>query len=218
MSLKRFFVLLAVAPLFALGATTAATDDSRLNAAEAQFDKALAGDSGATAESVRQFEVLAAADGPRTVLYLAYLGAAQTLQGRDAWMPWTKMKATERGLATIDKALRQLAPRHDAELVRGSPVALLVRLIAARTFLAVPETFFHRNDRGRQLLKEAIAHPGFNAAPNELRAAFHQQAAMAAGREGNIGAEAEQLRKALAAAGSGPVAEASRRRLKEIGS
>jgi hypothetical protein len=221
MLFRRFLFLLAGAPVLFLSAAIAAApaaDDAALLAAEAQFQKAIAGDSNATNEAVRAFEALAAGDGPRGPLYLAYLGAAQSMQGRDAWMPWTKMKATERGLAGIDKALRQLEPRHDVEMVRDTPVALVVRLIAVKTFLIVPETFFHRNDRARALLKEAFAYPGFKTASGEVRAGFHQQAAIAAGRAGNIAEERAQLQKAVAAAGSGPIADAARLRLKEIGS
>ncbi len=220
MLLQRIFILLAAALLLSPGVALAAApvaDESALLAAAAQFDKALAGDGNATTAAVRGFEALAAGNGPRAPLYLAYLGAVQSLQGRDAWMPWTKLKATERGLATLDKALRALEPRHDAELARGTAISLWVRLIAARTFLAVPELMFHRSERARQVLKAALAQPGFAAAPGAVRAAVHQQAAIAAGREGNIAAEAEQLRKAIAAAGSGAIVDASQKRLKEIG-
>ena len=38
-------------------------------------------------------------------LTMVYLGSTQTLQGRDAFLPWNKMKFTEQGLATIAKGI-----------------------------------------------------------------------------------------------------------------
>ena len=38
-------------------------------------------------------------------LTLVYLGSTQTLMGRDAFLPWNKMKYVEQGLGTIAKGL-----------------------------------------------------------------------------------------------------------------
>ena len=38
-----------------------------------------------------------------TPLTLVYLGSTETLMGRDAFLPWNKMKYVEKGLSTIDK-------------------------------------------------------------------------------------------------------------------
>lgn len=185
--------------------------------AEALFQKASAGDSGATATAVARFEQLAAADSPHAPLYLAYLGAAQAMQGRDAWMPWTKMRATERGLATLDKALRRLEDRHDTILLRQAPVAIETRLVAASTFLALPG-LFHRFDDAKTVLRAALASPAFAAAPPALRAQLHWRAAAAAARDRKHAEEIEQLRQVLAAEPSGQFAAAVRQRLQESGS
>jgi hypothetical protein len=211
--------LIASLTLLALAAAPAALADvsGDFAAAEAVFQKAAANDTGATPDAVRRFEQLAAADSPQTPLFTAYLGAAQTLQGRDAWMPWTKMRATERGLNTLEKALRRLEPRHDRELARGTPVSIEVRLVAATTYIAVP-SMFNRYDQGKQALRDAFASPAFAAAPAEVRARLHQQAALAAGRDKNPRDEANHLKQALEAAPAGAIAEAARRRLQELGS
>lgn len=109
-------------------------------------------------------------DTPEVPLYRAYLGAAQAIQGREAWLPWNKLRATERGLDTLDKALRQLSPAHDKVLVRGTPVSLEARLVAASTFVAIPDFIFHRADRGRQLLQDIAKSPLYAGAPAEFRA------------------------------------------------
>jgi hypothetical protein len=54
--------------------------------------------------------------------YQAYLGAAQAMQGRDAWMPRNKLTAADKGLATLDKALRRVGPRRDRDILGGSPI------------------------------------------------------------------------------------------------
>lgn len=185
--------------------------------AEALFQKASAGDGGATGEAVALFERLAAVDSPYVPLYLAYQGAAQAMQGRDAWMPWTKMRATERGLATLDKALRRLEARHDTTLLRQAPVAVETRLVAASTFLALPG-MFHRLDDAKTVLRAAFASPAFAAAPNSLRAQLHRRAAEIAAHDKKREEEIEQLTKALAAEPSGSLAAAARQRLQELGS
>lgn len=207
----------ALACLWLLAAAVSAGQDEDFAAAEALFRKARAGDSGATAEAVARFERLAAAETPYAPLFLAYLGAAQAMQGRDAWMPWAKMRATERGLANLDKALRRLDARHDGLLLRQAPLAAEVRLVAATTFIALP-SLFNRFDAGKLTLRAAFASPGFAAAPPALRAQLHQQAALAAARDDKPQEELEQLRKAIAAEPAGPAAAAARQRLQELGS
>jgi hypothetical protein len=210
---------MVIASLLALSAAAPARADLAADfaGAEAVFQKAAAKDSSATDDAVRRFEQLSAADSPLSPLFTAYLGAAQALQGRDAWMPWTKMRATERGLDTLEKALRRLEPRHDRELMRGAPVSIEVRLVAVTTFIAVP-SMFNRYDQGKQALRDAFASPAYAAAPADIKARLHQQAALAAGRDKNPGEEAAHLKQALEAAPAGAIAEAARRRLQELGS
>lgn len=213
---KTTFASLALLALLAAPALRAAMP-ADFTAAEALFQKAAANDSAATDEAVARFGKLAASDSPLAPLFLAYLGAAQAMQGRDAWMPWNKMRATERGLDTLEKAVRRLEPRHEHELARGAPVAIEARLVAATTFIAVP-SMFNRYDLGKQTLRDALASPAYASAPAELRARLHQQAALAAARDKNPREEAAHLKQALDAAPGGSTAEAARRRLQELGS
>ncbi len=191
--------------------------DEDFAAAEAVFHRAEAGEERATDEAVACFEQLTAAAGPKAPLMAAYLGAAQAMQGRDAWMPMTKLRAAERGLATIDRALRDLTPDSDAISQRGAPMGLETKLVAISTFVSLPDGF-HRLDRARLLLREALTSPAFAAAPPGLRAAFHRQAALVAARDGRRGEEAAQWRHVLAADPAGAFAAAARQRLSEIGS
>lgn len=210
--------LLSLLAVFALAGPAGADVGAggEFAAAVAVFQRALAGERAATDEAVRRFEALAggAADSP---LFAAYLGAAQTLQGRDAWLPWSRLRVTEKGLATVDRAWRRLQPGHEWERVGEAPMGLETRLVVAGTFIGVP-AFFNRFDTGKSVLREAFASPAFAAAPAELKARLHQQAALAAGREGRQPLEIEELKKALAADPAGSVSAAVRRRLAELGS
>lgn len=183
--------------------------------AEAVYQKALAQGGQATDDAVARFEKLAAADSPLAPLFLAYLGSAQTLQGRDAWMPWTKMRATERGLDTLEKALRRLEARHDREVLRGVAVAVEARLVAASTFIAVP-SMFNRYDLGKETLRAALASPAYPSAPAAVKARLHRLAAVAAARDGKPADEAAHLRQALDVAPNDPDAGAARRRLQAL--
>jgi hypothetical protein len=210
---------LVLAGLLALSVPALAGPTEDFVAAVARFGAAAGGDAGATDDAVARLARLAEAepaDAPPRPLVLAYLGAAQTLQGRDAWMPWTKLRATERGLSTLDKALRRLEPGHEAARFRDAPVALETRLVAATTFIALPG-MFHRLDEGKAVLRTAFASPAFAGAPAGLRAGLHRQAAIAAARDKKDGEEAAQWRLAIAAAPAGEIAAAAQKRLQELG-
>lgn len=211
---RPIFGALALAGLLALAVPVRADIAADLTRIETVFLKAVAGE--ASPDPAVEAYAALTTDATAAPLVLAYLGSAQTLQGREAWMPWNKMKAVERGLSSIDKALRQLAPRHEEARLRGNPVAAETRLVAAATFLSIPDGIFHRADQGRGLLRGAVAQPGFAALPPTLRARYHQQLAIAAGLEKKPAEAAEQLRQCLAADEKSPVADDCRRRLKEI--
>lgn len=215
--MKRLIHALGLACLLFLVAAAGAGQDEDFAAAEVLFQKAAGGDKNAVDDAVARFERLAAADTPYAPTFQAYLGAAQAMQGRDAWMPWTKMRATERGLSTLDKVLRRLEARHDDVLLRQVPVGLEVRLIAATTFIALPD-LFHRFDSGKALLRAAFGRPAFAAAPPAVRAALHRQAALVAAKEKQTHEEAAQWRLVIAAEPAGEFAAIGRQRLQELGS
>ena len=144
-------------------------------AADAGFDGALREFDAARADEKRVDVAVAAlralpADPQRQPLQAAYLGSALAMQGKAAWMPWNKMKFTEQGLDQLDAALAMLKPEHGTVQVRGVPVTLQTRLVAAATFVAVPDGLFHRRADGRKLLAALRADPLLAAAPAAFRA------------------------------------------------
>lgn len=150
-------------------------DANSFQGAQAEFTRALKGDSDAVEPAMELFRVLSESD-PGNPLLTAYYGSAQTLRARDAWMPWNKMKYTEEGLDTIDGALRMLEPEHDVQRTRGVPVSVETRLVAARTFLALPK-FLNRGEQGRNLVADTIASPVFQTTPQAVQAQFLRLAA-----------------------------------------
>lgn len=69
----------------------------------------------------------------KNALALIWLGSLTTIKGRDAWMPWNKLKYVEEGTKLMDKA------------VRYQPNSLSVRFIRASNNSSLPG-FFNRID------------------------------------------------------------------------
>lgn len=209
-------VLLSVAILSSPAQANEAASSAFISA-ESEFLAAVAGQSAATERSLKLFTALAATPGPLQALYQAYLGSTQALQGRDAWLPWTKLKTAEKGLNTLDKVLNRLDPASERIVLRGVPITLEIRLVAAATFLAVPDRFFHRNDQGRQMLDELLRSPRFAATPAVFRSRTLRQAALGAQLRDDRRSEIAFLRQAVASAGSSVDVTACQHRLQELG-
>ncbi|MBI5109863.1 MAG: hypothetical protein HZA62_14090 [Rhodocyclales bacterium] len=160
-----FLSILLLAPL---ALAQAATDDA-FAVALSQFNRARQGDTGQIEPTIAAFQAVPA--NPRhQPLYAAYLGSAHALKGRAAWMPWNKMKYTDQGLDHIDQALASLRPEHDRVLVQGVPLGMTARLVAAATFIAVPDGIFHRRATGKSLLAELRRSPLLASTPEGFRA------------------------------------------------
>lgn len=214
---SRHVVIAVAAQLVVLGPGLARAEDSTAAfvAAQADFERGRAGHAGGNERAHEQFRLLTEKE-PENPLFLAYYGSTFAIQGRGAWAPWNKWRLTERGLDLLDQAVSMLRPEHDRWNVRGVPVALETRLVAASTFLAVPG-MFNRLEAGKAVLADALASPVFASAPSQIRARLLQQAAIAARKEGKSAKEADALRRAAAAWPESPVAQEAQRRLQELG-
>lgn len=168
LALGAAFAVPAAGPGFTPAAYAAPAADGNFDAALREFDAARADEKHLDA-AIAALRGLPA-DAQRQPLAAACLGSALALQGKAAWMPWNKMKFTEQGLDQLDAALALLKPEHGAVLVRGVPVALQTRLVAAATFVAVPDGLFHRRADGRKLLAALRADPLLAGAPAAFRA------------------------------------------------
>lgn len=168
----RLFCLLL---LFAVYPAAHAGDPAHeLTEAREVFLLAVDGDRRAVRDATQRFRSLNHAN-PREPVYLAYLGASTTLQGRDASNNLEKRRLTDEGLRDIDRALDLLSKGADRE----SPHYLDTLLVAANAFIHIP-SFFNRHDQGRQLLREILAHPSFDGMAPGFHAATYLAAALVA--------------------------------------
>lgn len=205
---------LAVSGLATTGVAMA-VDATVLAQSRAVFAQAVQGDGGAVKTASERFQALYDKE-PDNVVLRAYLGSCLTLQGREALMPWNKMRLVEAGLAHLDKALGQLGPQHDAPATGGVPPAMEARLVAASTYLKLPD-LFHRFDAGKRVVDEAMRHPAFASLPPQTQAGFQFQAAKVAEKEGRKADEIALLRRALAGDPGAMDAPDARKRLKALG-
>jgi len=70
----------------------------------------------------------------------------------------------------IDAALAALRSEHDRLLVQRTPASLMTRMVAAATFVALPDGIFHRRAAGKSLLAETNRSPLLASAPAGFRA------------------------------------------------
>lgn len=167
--MKAAFLALVAALAFGTAAAQPqASSGAPFDEAAKIFLRASAGEAGEVDPAIAAFEALVRAE-PRNPVYAAYLGSALSMRARDAWMPWNKLRYTEQGLDHIDRALESLKPEHDKLLLRGVPASIETRLVAARTFLKLPDAIFHRRTAGKKLLADLLKHPALASAPAAFR-------------------------------------------------
>lgn len=154
---------------FASQAIAQAAADPAFEAALAHFNRARQGETDQLDAAIAAFQA-APANPALQPLYSAYLGSAYTLKAKAAWLPWKKMKFTEQGLDQIDQVLAILRPEHDRLLVQGTPLSLATRMVAAATFIALPDGIFHRRAAGKSLLVEMRRSPLLATTPAVFRA------------------------------------------------
>lgn len=210
----RFRHLAAGLALAIVSTVGHAADAEAVARARTVFAKAVAGDGSAVKTASEQFKQLHESE-PDHVLLRAFWGTCLTLQGREALMPWNKLRYVEDGLAQIDKALGQLSPEKDRELLGGISVGMETRLVAASTFLKLPD-MFHRFDAGKRVVEESLRNPAFATLPPALQGRFHYQAAVVAKQEKRRADEIASLQRALEMDPQGPDVAEARARLKAL--
>lgn len=147
-----------------------------------QYNLAAEGDENKVSEVYQQLTQQISKQGA-DALSLVYLGSTQTLMGRDAFMPWNKMKYTEQGLATIAKGL-SLIPDQPTDLKQqewrqGLPENILAQAIAAATYTSLPDMFNHF-ERGYDLFLDLLSSEDFSAQSYEATSWIYIYAIQAA--------------------------------------
>jgi tetratricopeptide (TPR) repeat protein len=199
MSMEKFliyplsFLLIKFAP-FAMAANAEVED--ALNTAIAQFERAVDGDKNAVQSALQAFEDLAK-QSPEHPFLEARIGSLMTMQARDAWAPWNKMRYAEQGLDRIDRALERLRTKDDVVRLIDLPVSYDVYLTAASTFVALPG-FFNRLGQAERLLKKLTKHAHFSETVNSFQAAVWLTRAKVAQRQNRKSDYKRYLKQALA--------------------
>jgi len=213
--MKRTFLALAISLACGSALAAPAADSAAFIAARQQFAAASGGDASARDAAIEAFEKLSAGQ-PGNPVYLAYQGAGIAMRGRDAMMPWDKMKYAEKGADMVQKAVTLLAPEHDSLLVDGAPASIQTRMVAANTLLALPE-FMHRRAGGKRALQGALDSAVLAQAPAALRANVFATAARVAGEEKRSADEIGYLKQVVATQANTPHVAKAAARLKELG-
>jgi hypothetical protein len=214
--MKHTFLSLAIA-LACSGALAAPSADNAAAfvSARQQFAAGSAGDAAARDAAIEAFEKLSGAQ-PGNPVFLAYQGAGIAMRGRDALMPWDKMKFAEKGANMIEKAVAQLAPEHDSLLLNGTPASIETRLVAASTLLALPD-FMNRRAGGKRALQAALESQVLAQSPAPVRANLFSVAARVAAEERRAGEEIGYLRQVIATQAGTPHVAKAAARLQELG-
>lgn len=146
------------------------------------YNQAAAGNEEHVEPAYQAFSQLIEQEGA-TSISLVYLGSTETLKGRDAWMPWTKMNHVEKGLANINKGLTLLAsettPLAQQPVLTGLKESYLTRALAASTYSQLPDMFNHF-ERGYELFLSLLAEPEFTTQPFQASAWVYDYAIQAA--------------------------------------
>jgi hypothetical protein len=122
-----------------------------------------AGEGGSAKQLAKTWEHLYLAD-QKDPMALVMLGSSHTLMGRDAWMPWTKLRHTETGLEEMAIAQRLLTAEHKQIYFDNLTVDLQVKTTAAITFTQVPE-MFGRHEEGFYLFEDVLSDPALAKVP-----------------------------------------------------
>lgn len=183
---KLVVAVMSITSLFFSATTTAWANPPA--ALISSYNQAAQGDEDKVEDVYQQLTSLIKQQGA-TPLTLVYLGSTETLQGRDAFLPWNKMKYVEKGLATIDKGLvllrSELTPLDQQSRVQGIPEGYLTRAVAAVTYSSLPDMFNHF-ERGYDLYLALLTEPQFEQQPFAATAWIYRYAIQASLRAEDI--------------------------------
>ncbi|MGJ7096438.1 hypothetical protein [Vibrio hannami] len=154
--LVRTLSILSISLLVAGHSAMAAVPTELIN----MYNQAAQGDEDKTEEVYKALSSLIEKEGA-SALGLVYLGGSETLLGRDAFLPWNKMKYVEKGVAKIDKGLSLIdADFASPDLVMGLPENYLARANAAAVYTGLPD-MFNQFDKGYDIYLELLSREDF---------------------------------------------------------
>lgn len=181
--------LVTIATALALSTPAWAVPDTQFVPLFDQFNVINNGDDSKLEQVADGFAALFKTE-PTNPVLMAYVGTTIAMKANTTMLPWKKMSFAEDGMAMLDKALAMLTPAHDAPIQHSTPGSLEVKLLAAKTFLAVPG-FMNKAARGAKLIGEITASPLLAQAP----AGFQGEVWFTAGEVAASQKRSEEARK-----------------------
>ncbi len=169
-------------------------DNPKLVKGIERHDRGVEGSESAVDEAIEILEAVLEAS-PGNALARAYLGSAQTLKARDVAL-WNKRRWVQRGVETLDAAVKEAPHSPRVRLVRAINAYNLPRIIG-RYDLAGEDFAF--------LLEAIEAHPGLLG--KDLQRAIYFHAGSFALKEGEDARALTLLEKADAMEGESPIAD-----------
>lgn len=188
---RSFIIVIAMtvsAPLYAL-------ESSEYRQMHALYIRAVAEESRAR-DQVKALLLRLTEEEPDNILIKTYLGSTYTLEGRDAWMPWNKMRYTERGMDMMEKALRLSEGHGEIPPYLGRALDLEVQLLCGITFTQVPK-MFGRFGQGLELLEAVVENPHYSRFSDAQKADYLYYLGSAIAKDGRITRARHHLQQAL---------------------
>ncbi len=210
-TIPTLFLALSLIPVH----TLAAGRDARFADAREVFSAASGGDDSKAPRANELFQALAA-ESPDDPVILAYAGSSATLVGKNTTSPLKALRVTERGLDQIDLAIKKLGPEHDAVRPGEMPARFETLLVAASTFVQVPDRWFHRFQDGKAALAAALSHPAYPHMPPAVQAQFVWVEALVKRQEDDAAGERAALEKVVALDPASAAAVRAQARLAEL--
>ncbi len=187
--------LMAMAILCLFASATYALDPERYLEMNQVFKRAEGGDSKAR-NQVKELLLRLEGEEPDNPLITVYLGSTYTLEGRDAWMPWTKFRKTDLGLDTMERAIEMSRDRSERLDYLELDTDLEVMMISAITFTQVPK-MFGRFGQGVELMNSIVEDPRYNQFSKAHRAGLLFYMGEAAANDKRPNDAKKYLREAL---------------------
>lgn len=181
---------------FSANVSFAETRDADFQAAYEAYLSVSNNEGGSAKKLAKRWDTLHR-ENPNDPLTLVVLGSSHTLMGRDALMPWSKLRHTEKGLEEMALAQRLITAEHDREFFRGMSVTHHVKTTAAIVYSQVPD-FFGRHEDGFYLFEDVLSDPAFQQLPGEAKT-YVYYFGIAAAAQLNNAVVVEQWKTELAA-------------------
>ncbi len=191
--MKSFFLISALL-ISSIVASVQAMNNDQYSEANALYLAAVNGDDeDLVLQAIKYIDQLKV-NKPYDSLIKSYRGSLESMMSAHVFMPWTKMKHAEIGAEQMDDALDEMTEIHDATILNGTSLSILIRLNIAHTYFQFPR-FLNRYQDAKDLVAEIIESPQFSSATLEIKNNVYKLAADMAAQDGDKLRQTELIAK-----------------------